>query len=920
MLSNNIQSSQAENVQLLASPDVQPFVLFFQEISAQMLPVVGGKAANLGELTRAGLPVPSGFCVTTEAYMQASKQADLEDVLDQLSALKADDLAQQEKYSEVARNKLLSISMPVDIVEAVTRAYTFLTSGEPIPMAVRSSATAEDLPFASFAGQQDTYLNILGLEEVLDAIRRCWASLWTNRAVSYRASNAIDQRGVRLAVVVQKMVDVEVAGVLFTANPLNGRRSQAVIDASPGLGEAVVSGAVNPDHFVVNLASGEILERRSGDKRVSIRPLPGGGTQRIERDDQQNTFCLTDEQIKHLTSLGGRVEAFYGTPQDTEWALDTSGQFWLTQARPITTLYPLPDDAPPSEQDLRIYFSVNVAQGVYRPFTPMGIAGFRLAASSFATFLKLPPKDVLAGPPIAKEAGLRLFADLTTPLRHSLGRKIILRILSVMEARSGQIFQQLTNDPRLTIVSKRRGPIIRTLLGILFSTGVAFRVTQALISPSAARKRMWQIQSRLEAQSKLPADILSDKRLDTVEALFIKNIGPVLLGNMPAIMIPGLLLHFLAGKLLGDATSPDELQTILRSLPYNVTTEMDLALWDLAQQIRQDSTAASMMLETAPAELARLYALNSLPSCVQQGLANFLHTYGHRGVAEIDMGLPRWSEDPTHILGVLTNYLRLERPELAPDVQFQRGEREAQAMLEELTKRARKQGWLRGKLVHYCLSQVRALGGLRELPKYYLVLIMASARQILWPVGEELVQAGRLENAEDIFFISLAEAHQALSGQDFHTSVHERRAMYEHEVGRRHVPRILLSDGTEPEVTYNSTKNSAVGGLSGSPASAGVVTGVARVILNPIGAHLEPGEILVAPSTDPGWTPLFLTAGGLVMEMGGSMSHGAVVAREYGIPAVVGVHGATEQIFTGQRITVRGSEGIVLIEPEEKEG
>jgi pyruvate,water dikinase len=284
------------------------------------------------------------------------------------------------------------------------------------------------------------------------------------------------------------------------------------------------------------------------------------------------------------------------------------------------------------------------------------------------------------------------------------------------------------------------------------------------------------------------------------------------------------------------------------------------------------------------------------------------------------MGLPRWSEDPTHILGVLANYLQLTNPELAPDVQFQRGAREAEAMVEELTRRARKHGgWLRAKLVHYCLSQARALGGLRELPKFYLILLMANARRILWPVGEELAQAGRLEAAEDLFFITLVEARQALAGHDFRERVRERKASYEQEMQRRHIPRILLSDGTEPEAEHLAPAGATEGALTGSPASAGVITGQARVIMDPVGARLEPGEILVAPSTDPGWTPLFLTAGGLVMEMGGSMSHGAVVAREYGIPAVVGVYGATERITTGQRITVDGSSGVIVLEQAEME-
>src|SRR5256714_3119715 len=257
-----------------------PLVLLLSAIDASLLPLVGGKAANLGELLRAGLPVPDGFCVTTAAYELASQQAKLEPILHALAATNATntgDATRLQEYAAAARAELLAISIPTPIVEAIREVYR-----EPLPVAVRSCATAEDLPFDSFAGQQETYLNVIGLEAVIDAVRRCWASLWTDRAVSYRASNHIDPLTVRLAVVVENMGNAAVAGVLFTANPLTGRRHQAVIAPNPGLGEAVVSGAVNPDHFVVNAASGEIIERRLGEKQVLIRALPGGGTGGVE--------------------------------------------------------------------------------------------------------------------------------------------------------------------------------------------------------------------------------------------------------------------------------------------------------------------------------------------------------------------------------------------------------------------------------------------------------------------------------------------------------------------------------------------------------------------------------------------------------------------------------------------------------------
>jgi len=371
-------------------------VLPFAAIDRSSVAVAGGKAANLGELTQAGFPVPPGFCVTTQAYALVAEGAGLEPMLAELAAARADDTMHLAAVAAAARARLLAAPIPEKVAEAIRKAYGELVHDEPVPVAVRSSATAEDLPFASFAGQQETFLNIIGIEALLDTVRRCWASLWTERAVSYRESLGIDPRAVRLAVAVQQMVDAAVAGVLFTAHPLTGRRRQAVIDASPGLGEAVVSGAVNPDHFVVHTATGEIAQRRLGEKRLAIRATAGGGTQRVELTGGNTKACLSDEQIRALAALGARVEAHYGTPQDIEWVIDPSGKRWLVQSRPITTLYPLPDNAPDTDDVLRAYFCLNVFQGVYRPLTPRGSLCFGSSAPQLPVCFAWPPAILCA--------------------------------------------------------------------------------------------------------------------------------------------------------------------------------------------------------------------------------------------------------------------------------------------------------------------------------------------------------------------------------------------------------------------------------------------------------------------------------------------------------------------------------------------
>ncbi|WP_434448214.1 PEP/pyruvate-binding domain-containing protein [Lentzea sp. E54] len=816
------------------------FTISFGGIDGTMLAVVGGKAANLGELTRAGLPVPQGFCVTTNAYRT---------------------VAQADAASGNARRTLLETAVPQEIRDAIVDGYREL--GDGVPVAVRSSATAEDLPFASFAGQQDTFLNVVGEDEVVDAVRRCWASLWTDRAVSYREMNGIDHTTTYLAVVVQRMVQSAISGVMFTANPVTGTRDQIVIDASPGLGEAVVSGAVNPDHFVVD--GGEITEKRLGDKKVVIRSLPGGGTEHVEVGENEEP-CLTDGQIHALAVLGRKVQQHYGSPQDIEWAIDAGGDLHLTQARPITTLFPLPDNP---DGTAHVYFCFSLAQGLERPITPMGRAAFR--EISKAAF------EIVIGDPRSRsyvESGERIFFDVTKVLHSRVGREFVTRLLGVMEARSSEVLRGLFDDPRFAVRSSSPTPALKRVLRLARRFRVPVTVAKALVNPEkAVRTALLMEREVLERSAGL-----------SIEQALRQCVVPMLPRLAPTALI-GFVMLGLVGKVV--QTKPGELQTVLRGLPNNITTEMDLAMWHLAQEIRHDPVALRQFHDgERPAALDR-----------------FLARWGHRAVAEIDLGLPRWSDDPAHVVGVVKNFLRLEGEQAHPDAVFARGAAEADAMIETLARRA----WGRGWFVRFALRRTRLLAGLREYPKYLVITLFGTLRKRVAEMGAQFAADGRLGTADDVFFLNFEEMRSTQG--DLRPLVAARREVYDREMRRRHIPRVLLSDGTEPEAAHHGVP--AEGDLVGTPASAGTVTGVARVVMDPVGAYLEPGEILVAPSTDPGWTPLFLTAGGLVMEMGGANSHGAVVAREYGIPAVVGVREAVTRIRTGERITVDGSTGAV---------
>jgi pyruvate,water dikinase len=874
-----------------------------------MVPEVGGKAANLGVLLAAGLPVPPGFCVTTAAYRQVAAAAGVD----------------PSGPADESRSRLASASMPADIVSAILAAYAAL--GDDAPVAVRSSATAEDLPEASFAGQLDTYLNVVGTDALTDAVRRCWASLWTDRAVAYRADHGVDQRSVGIAVVVQKMVDAQVAGVMFTANPLTGRRKETVIDAAPGLGEALVSGAVNPDHYRVDAATGEILERSLGDKPVQSRPAPGGATRLVHREggarqdgllpdgalqDGARQACLTDAQVRSLARVGVRVEGLYGEPQDVEWAIDPAGGIRVVQSRPITTLFPLPE---PDNHDggTRAYLCASLLQGLTRPLTPMGLASFTLMSNSYRS----------AGGPAAyrsAQVGMRMFVDVTSLLRSKGGRRSLRRAMKVADARSVDVLAYLAADPRFTLTRAPRLASLKAGLRASPPFGLLGNVLRAMVNPASALERVRESDQEMDRMLVLPEPASGARRLDFVERVLTTEITPAVMRVLPP-AAAGYLWLGLARLLLGRLAQPGELQAVLRGLPHNVTTEMDLELWRTATVIRQDTDSVRALTGDDPQILAGRYFEGTLPAVCQGALSGFLARYGHRAVAEIDLGVPRWGEDPAHIINVLANYLKLADLELAPDRLFQRAAERADAKVAELAARAaRSRGKLYGRIVTHGLRRARETAGMREYPKFRLITAFAILRGQLQLVGGELADAGRIAAPDDVFFLDLNEARVALRGADLRGPVADRRRSYQRELRRRCIPRLLLSDGTDVEAAMAAAHAASSGKgklqpgtLAGAPASAGTVTGKARVVLDPAGAHLEPGEILVAPSTDPGWTPLFMTAGALVMEMGGPISHGAVVAREYGIPAVVGVPDATVRIRTGDTVTVDGAAGTVVL-------
>jgi pyruvate,water dikinase len=780
--------------------------------------LVGGKAAGLAALVRLGERVPDGFCVTTEAHHRG----------------------------EVPRDEVLA-------------AYDRLGGG---PVAVRSSATAEDLPDASYAGQQDTYLSVSGIEELVEAIRACWDSLHSDRAIAYREATGVAQEHVGMAVVVQRMVDAEVAGVLFTANPLTGSRSEAVVDAAPGLGTAVVEGSVAADHYVLD------------------------GTAPTVRG------CLTPLRLNELREVGERLECEFGVEQDVEWAYDRDGTLWLLQSRPITTLYPAPPEG--EKPGSRVYVEFGHVQGMLQPATPMGMATLRsMLAAMFASFgLAVEIIDI----------GGRLYVDLTDVMRDPSARPRLVKMMAVdFGPRAQAAVEHLLDDPRF---APQQGARRRNVAALKAGSKAVAGILGAMVRPEAAQGRVFGEIERLRQQP-VTDPSTTDEMLDLLEET------PESIARLDAILWPvvsGLVVSAALPPLLEGIASHEEIHTVLGGMPHNVTIEMDLALWQVAQRA---APYRDRLLHTRPDELAATYLAGDLPDI---GLSAFLDTYGIRSAAEVDVGVPRWSEDPTPVFAALANYLRVDDPEQAPDQRFERAATAAEAMLAELAVRARRRWPLRGRLAGLLLRRGRELAGLREAGKFAGLFPLRDRRRRLLLVGAELEASGLLERADDVMFVTLPELRRAVErGTDLRGTVAGRRSQYARELRRRRVPVALLSDGTDVE-TLLPARTTDGRTLTGMGAAPGRVSALARVVRDPASASIEPGEILIAPTTDPGWTPLFLTAGGLVTETGALMAHGPTVAREYGIPAVICVPDATERVRTGQLITVDGAKGTVTID------
>jgi rifampicin phosphotransferase len=861
---------------------IERYVVSLEEVDKTQVARVGGKGAHLGELSRIeGVRVPAGFCVTTDAFRRIMAEApSIDDRLDRLSRPNPDDWEVIRTLSAEIRRTLEGIAIPDELAAAITRSLAWL--GEQAAYAVRSSATAEDLPTASFAGQQDTYLNVVGPAAILQHVSLCWASLFTERAVTYRLRNGFDHRKVHMAVLVQQMVFAQASGIVFTADPVTSNRKVVSVEASFGLGEALVSGRVNADIYKVR--DGEIVAKAIATKQLAIHTSPSGGTrQEAIGTERQRRPALTDAQVVRLAQLGRRIEAHFGRPQDIEWCL-VDDEFQVVQSRPITTLFPIPAAG---DHEKHVYVSVGHQQMMTDPMKPLGLSLWQLTTAR----------------PMY-EAGGRLFVDVAMDLASPASRARLLE-LGKSDPLIGDALRSTLDRGDLIASLPDDGPVAAPEGGAQAQIETDPAIVTDLIARNqasiAALKRDIRTKSGAALFDFILADIQELKRI-----LFDPRSHQVFMGAMEATW----WLNEQLQAWLGEKNAAD---TLTQSVPHNVTSEMGLALLDVADVIRPHSEVVAFLQQVEDEGF-----LDKLDTLVggreaRDAIRAFLDTYGMRCVGEIDITRPRWSERPTALVPVILGNIKNFEPG-AGKQRFEQGRQEAWTKEQELLERLRAlpDGKQKAEEVKRMIDRVRTFIGYREYPKYGMVSRYFVYKQALLDEAERLVQAHVLRQKEDIFYLTFQELHEV---------VRTNRAGYQLISQRKDAfrsyqaltpPRVFTSDGEVIAGAYRRDDVPA-GALVGLPVSAGIIEGRARVIHDVAEADLEPGDILVTAYTDPSWSPLFVAITGLVTEVGGVMTHGAVIAREYGLPAVVGVEHATRLIRDGQRIRVHGTEGYVEI-------
>ncbi|MBI1294393.1 phosphoenolpyruvate synthase [bacterium] len=872
-------------------------VRWFSGIGVADLPIAGGKGANLGELAHADLPVPPGFVITTPAYVRFVDHNQLQSAV--MEATAGHTPTQQEALSTQIRSRFVQGTIPPDLAAEITRSYLRLIQDHAPAVAVRSSATAEDLPDASFAGQQETYLNVHGGEALLDAVKACWASLWTERAIAYRQRQRIGPDAVKMAVVVQVMAPANVSGVLFTANPNSGDRDEIIVNASYGLGEAIVSGAVTPDSFVLDRQSGAVKETRLGSKEVMIVPADGESATETQTvvDALRTEPALSPSLLGELAALGLRVEAhFGGVPQDIEWSL-ADGQIWLLQARPITNLPPAPlKDVrwePPRPNS--IWMRRQVVEHMPEPLSPLFAElyleeGLSKSFDEMALFMgKLADTELnvwdFVEPPFAITVNGYAYTIGSFQLRRELIPKFLGFYVQVLPKMIQHMVPYWRDNGLPTYLST-----IEKWKSVDFNAAADEKLLQGMHDLAVADAVYW----------------------------FAAAV-PLGLARVTDALLDSFLKEDVAGRLGADQPRPTS-GSYLRGFPSK-TLDAQMEIEQIARQIRASAELARRV-EDAPAQQL-LAVLSAAPEGrpILDAIHGHLARYGHQ-IYSLDFVVPTQAEEPLPVL--LSIKGALAHPAQDALAQQARLSAEREALIQRTN---RVLGPLSGWFFRLFLGWAQRFSPYREEALFYVGAGWPVLRRLALELGRRLHAAGSLHSADHVFYLLTPELTAVSHAREDGVARADLADLARKRVQLREARKRLnppLSVPADAQLKFGPIRLKmfeppappTVDGpmLAGVAVSPGTVTAAASVILSPSDFDkMTPDTILVCPTTTPAWTPLFSQARGLVTDIGGALAHGSIVAREYGIPAVMGTGIATQRIRSGQRIHIDGDRGTVTL-------
>ncbi|AOT69660.1 PEP/pyruvate-binding domain-containing protein [Geosporobacter ferrireducens] len=874
------------------------FVYSFDSKEIPSLSKVGGKAMSLMRMTQQGLPVPPGFVLSVEFFKPwfdyIKSTAEWQKVITSLpSELKTYTAALKElcMHLELDENRKKSFEAALN---------TFAESSKNILFAVRSSSPEEDLEGASFAGGYETSLGV-NLETIEDALRHSFASSLDARVFLYKKEHGFPLDHPRIAVIVQLQVPSETAGVAFSLNPINNCYDEAVINANFGQGETVVSGLASPDTFVIDKVSQKILEKRVGKKETSIWLSSDGGTCEKPSPSRKD-LCLKDEDIQSLVKMVAAVENYYQKPVDIEWAF-AEGKLYLLQARPITAYIPLPEEmqTAPGHPKLLYLDETLAKQGIHEPLSVMGIDFLSsFSAQNMKAMFGKNVSGVVDGTGGFFQG--RMYLNISNQVK-LYGKKKLANNYRSIDVTSSELIGSIDENEYVpkTLPSKLRGALLKAALKNL---GTGIDILKALKNPEEYHKEfLSRVNRNIE---NLKEDLNKNLTVKAFAESVIERGGTFLIISLP-VLSASMIAKSAIKKIFKDSDS--EIQRKIayldKALPNNITTEMGHDMYRLSR-FKEIKSCPSFGLFKENLEA------KSFSKDFMTAWESFMGKYGFRSPKELDIATPRYNEEPALFYKQLKAMAENNDSEHNPLIRFDQDTRVREKAFGELLLEAEKKGNRNANKFKKYYKAMVLFGGYREAPKYYFIMAVDMLRKKVLNCAETLTKSGRLERLNQVFDLTIGDLEKAMKDPslDLKPLISKNTAFLRSIEHIREFPKVIDSRG---KILRLPKKESKEGELIGEPISPGIVKGKVKVLRFPDEKPILPGDILVARATDPGWTPLFINAAGIILEVGGMLQHGALIAREYGKPCVSGIEDAVSILKDGQMVEIDGLNGTIKL-------